>query len=47
MADLAGFDANNVEPATDFDLLPPNKYEVVITKRSLNRTARRLEVIWS
>ena len=31
MADLRGFDANQVEPSTDFDPLPAGKYPAVIT----------------
>jgi hypothetical protein len=31
MANLAGFDANRVEPSTDFDPLPAGKYLAVIT----------------
>ncbi|MEQ8785105.1 MAG: DUF669 domain-containing protein [Pirellulaceae bacterium] len=32
MADLAGFDANTVEPTTDFDAIPAGKYLAVITE---------------
>lgn len=31
MADLRGFDANQVDPSTDFDPLPAGKYLAVIT----------------
>jgi hypothetical protein len=31
MANLTGFDANEVEPTTDFDPIPAGKYEAVIT----------------
>ena len=31
MADLRGFDANQVEPATDFEPVPAGKYPAVIT----------------
>jgi len=32
MANLTGFDANEVEPTTDFDPIPAGKYEAVITE---------------
>jgi hypothetical protein len=31
MADLRGFDANHIEPTTDFDPIPAGKYLAVIT----------------
>jgi hypothetical protein len=31
MADLRGFDANHVEPTSDFEPVPPGKYLAVIT----------------
>lgn len=35
MADLAGFDANQVEPTTDFDPIPAGKYLAVITESEI------------
>jgi hypothetical protein len=32
MANLTGFNANEVEPTTDFDPIPAGKYETVITE---------------
>jgi len=32
MANLSGFNANEVEPTTDFDPIPAGKYEAVITE---------------
>jgi hypothetical protein len=38
MADLRGFDANNVEPAGDFEPIPAGKYVGVITDSELKPT---------
>lgn len=38
MADLSGFDANQVEPASDFDPLPAGKYLAVITESEMKPT---------
>lgn len=38
MADLTGFDANQVEPAGDFDPIPAGKYVAVITESELKPT---------
>jgi hypothetical protein len=38
MADLQGFDANNVEPAEDFDPLPAGKYVAVIIESEYKPT---------
>jgi hypothetical protein len=38
MADLHGFDANNVEPANDFDPIPAGKYLAVITESEMKST---------
>lgn len=35
MADLRGFDANQVEPTTDFDPIPAGKYLAVITETEM------------
>jgi hypothetical protein len=35
MADLTGFDANQVEPTTDFDPIPAGKYMAVITESEM------------
>jgi hypothetical protein len=35
MADLRGFDANQVEPAADFEPLPAGKYVAVITESEM------------
>lgn len=35
MADLSGFDANQVEPANDFDPVPAGKYQAVITESEM------------
>ena len=35
MADLRGFDANDVEPSTDFEPIPPGKYPAVITESEM------------
>ena len=38
MADLRGFDANNVEPAGDFEPIPAGKYLAVITESGMKPT---------
>lgn len=38
MADLTGFDANQVEPAGDFDPIPAGKYAAVITDSEMKPT---------
>ncbi len=38
MANLAGFDANRVEPSTDYDPLPAGKYLAVITDSEMKPT---------
>ncbi|RIK82904.1 MAG: hypothetical protein DCC68_05155 [Planctomycetota bacterium] len=38
MADLSGFDANQVEPASEFDPLPAGKYVVVVTESEMKPT---------
>lgn len=38
MANLGNFDANNVEPATDFEPLPAGKYMAVITASEMKAT---------
>lgn len=38
MADLRGFDANNVEPAGDFEPIPAGKYLAVITDSEMKPT---------
>ncbi len=38
MADLRGFDANQVEPAGDFEPIPPGKYVAVITDSEMKPT---------
>lgn len=38
MADLRGFDANNVEPAGDFEPIPAGKYVAVITESEFKPT---------
>ena len=35
MADLRGFDANQVEPSTDFEPIPAGKYPAVITESEM------------
>jgi hypothetical protein len=35
MADLSGFDANQIEPTTDFDPIPAGKYLAVITESEM------------
>lgn len=50
MANLNGFNANNVEPANDFDPIPANKYVAVITasqmKENKNKTGDYLELVF-
>lgn len=38
MADLRGFDANHVEPSSDFEPLPAGKYLAVITESEMKPT---------
>lgn len=38
MADLNGFDANNVEPAADFEPIPAGKYHAAITESETKPT---------
>lgn len=38
MADLQGFDANQVEPTSDFDPIPAGKYLAVITESEMKPT---------
>ena len=38
MADLRGFDANQVEPSADFEPIPAGKYEAVITESEMKPT---------
>jgi len=38
MANLSGFDANEVEPAVGFDPIPPGKYLAVITESEMKPT---------
>lgn len=38
MADLRGFDANNVEPAGDFEPIPTGRYEAVIIQSAMKAT---------
>ncbi|MEK7269858.1 MAG: DUF669 domain-containing protein [Planctomycetota bacterium] len=38
MANLNGFDANQVQPATDFEPLPPGKYVAVLMESDLKAT---------
>lgn len=35
-----GFDSNTIEPSTDFDVLPPGKYPVVIEKSEIKATKK-------
>jgi hypothetical protein len=50
MANLNGFNANNVEPANDFDPIPAGKYLAVITasqmKETKNKTGDYLELVF-
>ena len=53
MADLSGFNAENVEPARDFELMPAGDYKVIVTEAEKKPTKAgtgaylemRLEVI--
>ena len=38
MANLSGFDANQVEPNTSFDPVPAGKYQAVITDTEMKPT---------
>jgi hypothetical protein len=38
MADLTGFNANNVEPTRDFEPIPAGKYLAIITNSEMRRT---------
>jgi hypothetical protein len=38
MADLRGFDANQVEPSSDFEPIPAGKYQAVITDSEMKPT---------
>jgi hypothetical protein len=38
MADLTGFNANNVEPTTDFEPIPEGKYLAIITDSEMKPT---------
>jgi hypothetical protein len=38
MADLSGFDANQVEPSSDFEPIPAGKYLAVITESEMKPT---------
>ena len=38
MADLRGFDANTVEPSTDFEPIPAGTYEALIIDSAMNTT---------
>src|SRR3990172_3284342 len=40
MANLNGFNANNVDPATDFEPIPAGKYLAVITESEMKPTKR-------
>lgn len=40
MADLNGFDATHVDPATDFDPLPAGKYVAIITDSEMKPTKK-------
>jgi len=51
MADLRGFDANKVEPATPFEAIPAGKYLAVITASEMKPnkagTGRFLELVFT
>ncbi len=51
MADLRGFDANNVEPATPFEAIPAGKYLAMITQSEMkpnkSGTGRFLEIAFT
>ena len=38
MADLRGFDANDVEPSADLEPIPAGKYQAVITESEMKPT---------
>jgi len=38
MADLSGFDAHDVEPASDFEAIPPGEYVAIITDSKMKAT---------
>jgi hypothetical protein len=38
MANLSGFDANQIEPASDFEAIPAGKYTAMITESELKPT---------
>lgn len=38
MANLNGFNANQVDPATDFEVVPPGKYVAVVTASEMKAT---------
>lgn len=38
MADLRGFDANQIEPSTTFEAIPASKYQAVITESEMKPT---------
>lgn len=38
MADLTGFDANQVEPTTEFEPIPAGKYQAMITESEMKLT---------
>ena len=38
MAELSGFDANQIEPTTDFEPIPAGKYVAVITESEMRPT---------
>ena len=50
MANLNGFDANTVDPATDFEPLPAGKYLAVITDSEMKPTkagtGSYLQIVW-
>ena len=50
MANLNGFNANEVEPMNDFGPIPANKYDAVITgsqmKENKNKTGEYLELVF-
>ena len=40
MANLTGFNANNVEPMSEFDPVPAGKYAAIITGSEMKETRR-------
>ena len=42
MANLGGFNANNVEPAMEFEAIPAGKYGAVITNSEMKETKARV-----